>query len=245
MRIYCGMVGAGLAMLLGAACMGAAPASPADRTPFKLIIGPETTRVNGPLLPDGTIDYGAALWEIWSKGVTESNNANPLFEKLRDEWSGYPAIDLSGDAEDVWDKHLAESTSHPWKPEELPDIAAWLKANEKGVALAVDASTCTHFCPAKPAAGVLPILKLSGVRGAEQALLARAMQRAASGDQVGARADGLAVHRLSLLITRMIRIPLVFWKRGRSKAWRGRRSLGRSGPRTVQTPPNGWASGWR
>jgi len=44
----------------------------------KLEIGKETTFVTGPLKPDGSIDYPAALHERWSKGVTPVENAEVL-----------------------------------------------------------------------------------------------------------------------------------------------------------------------
>jgi hypothetical protein len=43
--------------------------------PPRLVIGPETTVVDGPLRPDGTIDYVAALNDAASAGVTVENNA--------------------------------------------------------------------------------------------------------------------------------------------------------------------------
>ncbi len=43
--------------------------------PTPVIIGPETTFVDGPLRDDGTIDYAAALNDEWEAGVTPDQNA--------------------------------------------------------------------------------------------------------------------------------------------------------------------------
>ncbi|MCG3179589.1 MAG: hypothetical protein BIFFINMI_01927 [Phycisphaerae bacterium] len=41
-------------------------------------IGPDTTVLSGPLNPDGTVNYVAALDAEWAKGVTTENNAAPI-----------------------------------------------------------------------------------------------------------------------------------------------------------------------
>ncbi len=43
--------------------------------PTPVIIGPETTFVDGPLRDDGTIDYASAINEEWEAGVTPDQNA--------------------------------------------------------------------------------------------------------------------------------------------------------------------------
>ena len=43
--------------------------------PTRIEIGPETTVIDGPLRPDGTVDYAAVLDEHWSAGVTPEENA--------------------------------------------------------------------------------------------------------------------------------------------------------------------------
>ncbi len=47
----------------------------------KLVIGPETTFVNGPLTAEGLIDYEAALHERLSVGVSPDNNAAVLIDR--------------------------------------------------------------------------------------------------------------------------------------------------------------------
>lgn len=47
----------------------------------KLVVGPETTFVNGPLTAEGLIDYEAALHERLSVGVSPDNNAAVLIDR--------------------------------------------------------------------------------------------------------------------------------------------------------------------
>lgn len=63
---------------------GKATADPAAMRPFTL--SKETTLVTGPVRPDGTIDYVAALNERASKGVTpENNGAIPFLKAIGNE----------------------------------------------------------------------------------------------------------------------------------------------------------------
>jgi len=67
--------------LIPAVAAGAPATAPSPATaPAGLRITPsrETTFVRGPLLPDGTIDYAAALDGLFSKGITPRNNAAVL-----------------------------------------------------------------------------------------------------------------------------------------------------------------------
>ncbi len=57
----------------------------------QLIIGYDTTRINGPVLPDGTIDYATAMWQTMSAGVTPENNAFPLIQQAGAQWKRYEA----------------------------------------------------------------------------------------------------------------------------------------------------------
>jgi hypothetical protein len=51
------------------------------RDPEPIIIGPDTTYVEGPLREDGTVDYVAHINQKYSQGVTPENNAAPLLVK--------------------------------------------------------------------------------------------------------------------------------------------------------------------
>jgi hypothetical protein len=50
--------------------------------PIKIIISRETTYIDGPLNPDGTVNYVAYLDAEYSKGVTPENNAAPLLLRV-------------------------------------------------------------------------------------------------------------------------------------------------------------------
>ena len=76
----------------------------------KLVVGPETTFVNGPLTAEGLIDYEAALHEQLSMGVSPDNNAAVLIDRafgpaaisprLRVryfEWLGIEPLPVRGD----------------------------------------------------------------------------------------------------------------------------------------------------
>lgn len=53
-------------------------AAPAKDQPLPFTISRETTRITQPLMPDGTVDYAAALNARMSEGVTPENNAGVL-----------------------------------------------------------------------------------------------------------------------------------------------------------------------
>jgi hypothetical protein len=98
------------------------------------------------------------------------------------------------------------ATRRAWKPQELPEIAAWLKANEKPLAVAVEASKRTHYySPLVPPDGKKSLIDVSlpGVqkcRSLANALRARAMLRAGQGNEESAWQDLLASHRLGRLV---------------------------------------------
>lgn len=55
-----------------------------------IIVGPDTTRLTGPLLPDGSVDYVAAINAIESRGVTPRNNAACILLRLTDAGMNQP-----------------------------------------------------------------------------------------------------------------------------------------------------------
>ncbi len=70
-------------------------------TENRFTISRETTYVTGPLNPDGTINYVAALNGMMSKGVTPENNAAPLLIRafgpaLFPEWARQQQLELLG-----------------------------------------------------------------------------------------------------------------------------------------------------
>ena len=135
-------------------------------------VGKDTTFVDGPLDKEGRIDYETALNERLREGVTAENNANVLLfkafgphpdgAKLPDaffQWMKIKAppedgdyfvdlgkfIDLKGDeAQKIFDK-MDRVMTRPWAAKDHPEIAAWLKKNEKPLAVAIEASKRTHY----------------------------------------------------------------------------------------------------
>jgi hypothetical protein len=94
------------------------------------------------------------------------------------------------------------ATARPWTPQQYPNVAAWLKANEKPLALIVEASKRGHyFSPLLPSEkGPLPgVLKF---RESIDALAARAMLLAGQGKHNEAWQNLLACHRLGRLVGR-------------------------------------------
>jgi hypothetical protein len=110
--------------------------------------------------------------------------------------------------DDVYDL-LDNVTKRPWSAKEHPDIAEWLKRNEKPLALAVEASKRPRYYYPLVAAKVngksssLITALISGVQGTRQlaeALSARAMLRVAEKRYDDAWQDLLARHRLARLV---------------------------------------------
>ncbi|MBX9626053.1 MAG: hypothetical protein K2X82_19810 [Gemmataceae bacterium] len=127
-------------------------------------IGPDTTVVDGPLLPTGQIDYIAALNDRLAKGVTPETNAAVLlwqalgptppdrhrvppgfFDRL-----GMPAPPPVGRYyvthpmfrdRQVGPPHpSAAAYRQPWTTDEFPDVANWLDDNAEPLALVAEAA---------------------------------------------------------------------------------------------------------
>jgi hypothetical protein len=239
-------------------------------------VGKETTYVTGPLEKDGRIDYAAALNERLAKGVTPQNNANVLIWQAlgpRPEGGsgmppeffrllGIPEPPLKGDyfiglnqfarerlktepGQPLYDQQ-SRAMQYPWTAKENPEIAGWLKANEKPLAVIVEATKRTHYymplLPTRDAKGassgligaLLP--SVQKCREATSALTARAMLKLGQGAADDAWQDLIACHRLGRLVGRggtlieglvgiaidaiAIRTDLVFLDRGKLDAKR-------------------------
>ena len=141
-----------------------APAALAQEgEPLKLEIGPETTVVDGPVNPDGTINYIAALNEMYGKGVKPGENAAiglasvvppSAWPKEADYRRRYfeamgvqPPQDAGGLVEfDVFAQeavpdqlqreamYYEQALEGPWTADELPVVAQWLEAIEPSLA---------------------------------------------------------------------------------------------------------------
>jgi hypothetical protein len=211
-----------------------------DRPKGRFTVGKDTTHTTGPLDASGRVDHAVALNERLGRGVTPDTNAAVLLWKAmgpRPEGKAMPPaffrllgtptppergdyfVDLPTFAGDRLKAKVfpdlagypGRPTSLPWTAEEEPLLAAWLAANEKPLALVVEATRRPHyFSPLVPDAtdaGRAPLLeaRLPGVQRARAlgaALTARAMLRVGRGELDGAWADLLGAHRLGRLVGR-------------------------------------------
>jgi hypothetical protein len=104
------------------------------------------------------------------------------------------------------EKELSATGEYPWAAKDHPQIAEWLKANEKPLDLIVEATKRKHyFSPVAPkrtlkgSSGVISVL-IPGVqtcRAITSALISRAMLRINEGKADDAWRDLLACHRLA------------------------------------------------
>jgi hypothetical protein len=124
-----------------------------------------------------------------------------------------PANISKGDAERIekFDTDLEQAMQRPWIAEDLPDIADWLKHNEKPLAVAIQASRRTHYY--YPLLGSQKDGKSQGLISAQitgvqlcrslgSALTARAMLHASEKRYDEAWQDLLACHRLARRVGR-------------------------------------------
>jgi len=123
-----------------------------------------------------------------------------------DDWLPEPGAD-----EDVAEarREFAEAQrdralTGPWLAKDLPQVAAWLKANEMPLAAAVAATQRSRYhVPGMyptPAIFHRATPRLGTVHNLGRALAARAMLKLGRGQTRGARTDLLAAHRLARLI---------------------------------------------
>jgi hypothetical protein len=184
-------------------------------------INHETTWVTEPLLPDGRVDYLAAVENHFGAGVTSENNAAvPMIEAFgraalpknqpRDGITnrlGMPPVAEEGPYFVREDEKLdaAPLTTQPWAGAQHADVADWLKRNEIPFAKLAEASKRSRYYIPFNGGYRPPLLEvqlphLQLIRLSCRALAARAMMRFAGGDVDGARADLMTVHRLSRLV---------------------------------------------
>jgi hypothetical protein len=214
--------GAMVFMLAAHALGQVAGMEPAANLPFK--IGDNTTVVSGPLNPDGTIDYVAALNDKLSRDVTPENNGfvvwlkimgtNAIGKEARADfvdlsgskdapavgWVDWSVLNGSGAQETKRDRELMFVTTHVWKESDYPDFAQYLKDREALMALAPQAVARGHWW--SPAVGandavcnvLLPAL--GPMRNVCRTMCARALLRAGNGDFDGFLSDVMTVKRL-------------------------------------------------
>jgi hypothetical protein len=203
-------------------------------------ISKETTYVSGPLDKHGYIDYAAALNKRLSKGVTPAKNANVLIWKalgphpekatMPPEFFKLMSIQAPPERGDYFiefsrylnerlgiiflrdmNYQLDRTTQRPWTAKEYPKIAGWLKANEKPLAVVIQATKRSHYfspiLPEKTKKGSTGLIgaQIPGVQKCRElasALVARAMLHTGQGAYDDAWRDLLACHRLGRLVGR-------------------------------------------
>ena len=116
----------------------------------------------------------------------------------------------SAEANEIYEQQ-GRATQRPWTAQDYPALASWLRANEKALAVAVEATKRPHyFSPLTPrktekgSPGLISAL-LPGVQKCREiatALTARAMLNAAQGRPDEAWQDLLACHRLGRHVAR-------------------------------------------
>lgn len=219
----------GVSIVLGLVLLLAFAASAGEqkRKP-KFTISKETTYATKPVDKDGYIDYAAALNERLKVGVTPANNAlvplmkafgpRPEGGKLPVEFWRLLGIDELADPGNYWrscDRYMKEElkldptlfldhwdrvSQRPWTGKHFPHYAAWLKANEAQLALAVEATKRTrYFHPlvvGQKDQGLLsaPVPAVQKCRELAYALVMRAMQRLGERKYDEAWQDLLACH---------------------------------------------------
>jgi len=205
----------------------------------KFTVGKDTTYVDGPLDKDGYIDYESALNQRLREGVTPENNANVLIFKAFGpypddailpaeffKWMQIAVPPRKGDyfvnmnqfardhlreRRDEFNEDVDRAGARPWTAQDYPEVAAWLKLNEKPLAVMIEASKCTHYY--YPLLGNRKHGKTEGLisaqtagiqscRSVAKALAARAMLRVAEKRHDDAWQDLLACHRLGRLVGR-------------------------------------------
>jgi len=225
----------GMPLLLSVLLAAEPPPTP------KLPLGKETTYVTGPLDKEGYIDYEAALNDRLGKGVTPEKNANVLIWKAlgpKPEGAKLPAEffkrlgyeppltgdyfieffvylrehrKLDPDEVTAVDDQLSRAGQRPWTAKDYPHLAAWLKANEKPLAVIIEAtrrpdyfnpliSPRTENKPGSLLGALLPSVQMC--RELARALAARALLQVGEGKFDEAWQDLLACHRLGLVVAR-------------------------------------------
>lgn len=140
-------------------------------------------------------------------GIDEPPPKGDYFVELPDYVKDHLKLDSA-----EWDRisdQLARATQRPWKAADSPHLAAWLKANEKPLAVTIEASRRpAYFNPlvsSRRAPGSLLGAPMPGVhkcRQLAQALTARALLCIAEGNDEEAWQNLLACHRLGRHVAR-------------------------------------------
>jgi hypothetical protein len=128
-------------------------------------------------------------------------------ELFRDEFDELPA---PPDPRRHWDDRMSRAREWPWKAKDEPEIADWLRRNEKPLALMIEATRRPHYFNPLVSANTAPqsarllnslVPTVQKCREVVNALCCRAMRRIGEGDVDGAWQDLLACQRLGRLLS--------------------------------------------
>src|SRR5262245_14197850 len=150
----------------------------------------------------------------WDKYFEAHLKNQPEEEEPRDWFDEFFGADpdevpVRKDRREEWNDRVDRARKWPWKAKDRPEIADWLKRNEKPLALMVEASKRPRYFhplvsknPTPQSAQVLNSLlpTVQKCREVARALSCRAMARVDDGDLDGAWQDLLACHRLGRLV---------------------------------------------
>lgn len=217
-------------LMFGATGLGLAQsARQGDTRPRRYDVSESTTHFTEPLAEDGSIDFAAAINLAARKKLGPNENAAVVLFPVLDETRFGAAsatfvrselgitvaqsadvkfIPYSQFATTVEDprQELRDATAHVWTAQSEPRIAAWLKANENALEVAIEASRKPgwYFPVIDDPSEKSLIHALTEVqyqcRGITDALLARAMLYASEKNYQACWSDLLATTRLGTLI---------------------------------------------
>ena len=201
--------------------------------------GKDTTYFTEPIDKDGYVDYFTALNNHLKKGVTPENNANLLFLKAMGpepvgvrlpaeyfKWLGIDELPGKGDyfigigsfifnrekdskKRMYFNELVSELGIRPWKAKDHPDVADWLKANEKPLSIVVEGTKRSRYYlplvpfPSKDGTWMLigsPVPSVQKHREFTLALTVRANLHLGENQPDEAWQDLLACHRLGRLV---------------------------------------------
>jgi hypothetical protein len=161
----------------------------------------------GPHPYDGTLPPAGFFEEL---GIEAPPERGDYFIGLNGYLKQHTRDDLARRIDEIQDE-VARATARPWGAREYPDVAGWLKANEKSLALVVEATRRSHFfspiVPSRTKKGSTGLVNalLPGAqicRDFARALTARAMLRLGEGAFDDAWQDLMTCHRLGRLVGR-------------------------------------------
>ncbi len=207
----------------------------------KFTLSAKTSFLKGPMRKDGFVDYAAAINEQLSRGVPSSGNAcidlflalgpapetsvmpNEFFSELGMERpkkgdgylkSFFNFVDERERTEEQIEKicdELNNAMSHPWNPEEYPELSTWVEQNKRPLEFIRSASQFQRFyaplvVKTYEANGHEPLVfsvatsRVFYSRSAGQLLCVRAMLNLARNNFDKAWLDLLACRRLGRLV---------------------------------------------